>query len=817
MKVLKFGGTSVGNAAAIQSLVEIVKNASESDKDLVVVCSAMGGVTNHLIQLAAEAAAGNDTHDGLWELREKHLLTMEAFFCENKTASNVLEPHFAVLQQLLGGIATLRECSPRTMDRVMALGEQLSCTLVAAVFSEHGFDSIYTDARQLIATDSSFGNAKVNEAVTNERIRRWAEGLSGKLAVVTGFVAADSKGNTTTLGRGGSDYTAAILGAALGAEVIQIWTDVDGFMTADPRLVKNAFVLPELSYREAMELSYFGAKVIYPPTLIPAIACNIPIQIRNTFNASHPGTTILPAIAPAAGIIKGISSIQSVSLINVEGSGMVGVKGFGGRLFNAMAAAGVNVVLITQASSEHSISFAVSPADTDAALKALRNEFEMELYSNKIDVPVANTGLSILAVVGENMRHTRGVSGKLFQALGRSGINVIAIAQGSSELNISVVISETELSKALNAVHDALFLSQVQTLNLFIAGTGTIGAELLDQMAASGQMLINEHHLSVKVRGITNSRKMLLAQKEEIELKNWRLLLDESHDRADIQSFVSFIAQLNLPNSIFVDNTSNKQIVEQYEPLFRDHVSVVACNKLGASGKMIHYQSMKKSARSNGVGFYYETNVGAGLPIIKTMNDLVLSGDRFLKIEAILSGTISFIFNNYKGDKTFAEVVAEAKNRGFTEPDPRDDLNGLDFARKLLILAREAGWPCELDDIHIQPILPDSCLKAPSAAAFMEELAKEEVFFNTLKSEAEQSGKVLRYIGLIEEGKLKISLRMLDISHPFFSLSGSDNIIAFTTQRYKDNPLVVKGPGAGAAVTAAGVFADILRAAKAWV
>ncbi|KAF0131832.1 MAG: bifunctional aspartokinase / homoserine dehydrogenase 1 [Bacteroidetes bacterium] len=814
MKILKFGGTSVGNTEAIGILTDLVRQSYQAGEHPLVVCSAMSGVTNALIDLSQKASEGKNTNDDMWKLREKHMLVMESFFCENKAVWNLLEPLFAELQMLLGGIQALHECSARTTDRVMSLGEQLSCTLIAAIINESVSKAIYIDARRLIATNSRFGNAQVNEAVTNERIRSWHASLGDTIAVVTGFIAADAKGDTTTLGRGGSDYTAALFGAALSADEIQIWTDVDGFMTADPRMVKNAFTLTELSYKEAMELSYFGAKVIYPPTLIPAIAKHIPIRIKNTFNALHPGTAIVPQVSASTNIIKGISSIRKVSLINVEGNGMVGLKGFGGRLFGAMAAVGVNVILITQASSEHSISFAVIPDDTSAALDAIRKEFEMELFSNKIEPPQADTQCSILAVVGENMRNTKGLSGKLFQSLGRSGVNVIAIAQGSSELNISVVISDEDLSKALNAVHDSLFLSPVKTLHLFIAGTGTIGTELLTQLAQSEENLRRDHQLYLQVMGITNSRKMMINNNGGIDLKNWKEELFSTGENADIDGFVQQIEKLNLPNSIFIDNTSNPFLIPHYEKLFDLNVAVVACNKLGASGSYESYSRLKKTARRNGVDFFFETNVGAGLPIIKTMNDLLISGDRFLRIEAILSGTISFIFNNFTHDRSFAEVVKEAQEKGFTEPDPRDDLNGMDFSRKMLILAREAGWKPEMEDVDIEPILPESCLKATSIEAFYKELKNEEEFFNTLKNKALLQDKVVRYIGLIENGEIKIQLRMVGRDHPFYSLSGSDNIISFTTMRYANNPLVVKGPGAGAAVTAAGVFADILRASK---
>lgn len=813
MTVLKFGGTSAGSAEAIRLLTDIVKINVDAGKKPMVVCSAMSGVTNSLIGLTRSAAYGENADHEILQLRNKHHEILREFSLDKEAASGQVDQLFSELELLIGGIAALRECTLRTLDRVMAFGEQLSCTLIAAVLNQNIGNAVYVDARKLIVTNSNFGNAQVDEPTTNRQISDWHAGIGDAIPVITGFIAGDNRGQTTTLGRGGSDFTAAMFGACLQADELQVWTDVDGFMTADPRMVKNAFTLPEISYREAMELSYFGAKVIYPPTLIPAIAKNIPIRIRNTFNASHPGTTIVPQVSYNGTLIKGISSIGRISLINVEGSGMVGVKGFGGRLFGAIASANVNVILITQASSEHSISFAVSPEDTGNALTAIRNEFEMELLTKKVDPPKAIKDHSIMAVVGENMRHTKGLAGKLFQALGRSGVNIVAIAQGSSELNISVVIDQDDLAKALNAVHDALFLSPVKTLHLFLAGTGNIGSELLKQLEQSEKHLKEEHHQYLKVMGVTNSRKMLFAGNGGIDLNTWPEELNENGIEANIHEFVDRIEKLNLPNSIFVDNTSNPTLVEQYAKLFAQNVSVVACNKLGASGTFSFYQNLKRRAQKHGVDFYYETNVGAGLPIIKTMNDLLISGDHFLKIEAILSGTISFIFNNYKGDVTFAEVVKQAQEHGYTEPDPRDDLNGMDFARKMLILARETGLPLEMKDIHLEPILPDACLEAPSISIFYDELANAEPHFAKLKSKAAAEGLALRYIGEIADQKVQIRLAMVDREHPFFSMSGSDNIISFTTMRYKNNPLVVKGPGAGAAVTAAGVFADILRVA----
>jgi bifunctional aspartokinase / homoserine dehydrogenase 1 len=815
MKVLKFGGTSVGSIEALRMLLEIVDKSRLSGEQPTLVCSAMSGVTNSLTQMADKATLGESYQDDLDALATKHIAVIKHFLNESDASINAVRKMIWELSTILQGVKALGELSLRTLDRIMAYGEQLSCSIVAFILREKTGFGMYTDARQLIITDSSFGNAVVSDNISRTNIINWHKKLGNEIPVITGFISATEKGDTTTLGRGGSDYTAALIGAALDAQEIQIWTDVNGFMTADPRLVKNAFTLSRLSYKEAMELSYFGAKVIYPPSLIPAIMRNIPILIKNTFNSEHAGTYILPEAFPNDNgtLIKGISSISQVSLVNVEGSGMVGLKGFGGRLFRALADTGINIILITQASSEHSISFAIKPADTQAALNAINNEFALELLANIIEQPKAFTQLSILAVVGENMRHTKGLSGKLFQSLGRSGVNVVAIAQGSSELNISVVIAADDLAKALNSVHDSLFLSPVKTLHLFCAGTGNIGSEMFSQLHKSQQQLVDNHQLHFKVMGIINSRKMIVSSNDGIYLANWNEELFLNGEKSDADKFIGEIEKLNLPGSIFVDNTSNQDLAMKYGRLFSQNVSVVACNKHAASGPYQYYQQLKSLARKNGVDFFYETNVGAGLPIIKTMNDLLISGDRIVKTEAILSGTISYIFNNYSCSRTFAEVVREAQQNGFTEPDPRDDLNGMDFSRKMLILARETGLALEIQDVKIDSILPQNCIEADSTEAFYQELEKSEPFFESLKNKALQEKKLLRYIGTIADGQIQIRLSLVDISHPFYGLTGSDNIISFTTLRYKNNPLVVKGPGAGAGVTAAGVFADILRVA----
>jgi aspartokinase/homoserine dehydrogenase 1 len=584
-------------------------------------------------------------------------------------------------------------------------------------------------------------------------------------------------------------------------------------MTADPRMVKKAFSLEELTYTEAMELSYFGAKVIYPPTMIPAFLKKIPIVIKNTFEPDFEGTVIRHDCKPSNLPIKGLSSINNISILNLEGSGMVGKSGFSGRLFSLLAREQINVILITQSSSEHSITFAVQPGDSEKARLLIEQEFELELVAKKLEHVVIEQNLAIIAVVGENMKQTPGVSGKLFYALGRNGVNVRAIAQGSSEYNISVIISGHDLAKALNAVHDGFFVQLTKTLHAFCLGTGNIGQTLFKQLNAHSAYLQEHNGIQVKIAGISNTRKMLF-DTDGISLDNWQEELQASGQQADLNEFVANMISMNLPNCVFIDNTASPKPVEVYEEVFKANISVITCNKIGNSASYKQYKTFHDTAKQHGVDFFYETNVGAGLPIIRTLKDLMNSGDRIMKIEAILSGTISFVFNNFKGDANFHDVVKMAQKKGYTEPDPRDDLRGTDFMRKILILARDAGYAMEAADVQIESMLPKACLDAQTVDDFYAALKAEDAFFSNLKAKAENENKVLRYIGKLENGKAAITLQMVDENHPFYTLSGSDNIISFTTDRYKERPLVVKGPGAGAEVTAAGVFADLINVGK---
>ena len=814
MNILKFGGTSVGSASSISALLAIVREAREKD-DCVIVLSAMSGVTNLLLDMAEKAQLGEDYTAQLATLEEKHFEVIRKLLpasAQNPVFTK-LKIYFNELEDILQAVFNLKELTSQSKDLILSYGERCSTFMVSHIARQEQADVLAVDGSELIKTDSNYGQAKVDMVLSEMLIHEFYSHQAGKLLFVTGFISSNEDGRVTTLGRGGSDYTAAIWGSALNATEIQIWTDVNGMLTADPRIVEKAFSLPELSYTEAMELSYFGAKVIYPPTMTPAFLKKIPIVIKNTFDASFPGTYIRHNVKTSDLPIKGLSSIDEISILNLSGSGMVGKAGFSGRLFSLLSREQVNVVLITQSSSEHSITFAVKPADAIKALNLISKEFELELQAKKLEYPEVENGLSVLAIVGENMKHTPGMSARLFNALGRNGVNVRAIAQGSSEYNISVILAKADLSKALNAVHDAFYSDLKKTLHIFCLGTGNIGKTLFRQLQNQMPFLAKNNDLEVKVMGISNSRQMFLSE-AGLDLQDWERKLDEVAEPADLKRFVQQMKAMNLPNCVFVDNTASATPVYYYKEILESSISIVTCNKIGNSADLEQYQAFKKAARTYGVDFYYETNVGAGLPIIRTLRDLMMSGDKVARIEAILSGTISYIFNNFKGDQLFHTVVKEAQEKGYTEPDPRDDLNGKDFMRKMLILARDAGYAMEEKDVSIESMLPPACLAASSVEEFYQELENNAAYFENMKTQATANNQVLRYIGKLEDGKVEITLQMVGESHPFYALSGSDNIISFTTDRYKERPLVIKGPGAGAEVTAAGVFADIINVGK---
>ncbi|MCE2847446.1 MAG: bifunctional aspartate kinase/homoserine dehydrogenase I [Sphingobacteriales bacterium] len=812
MQVLKFGGSSVASATRIQGVASIVRN-QKSAKGTAVVFSAFGGVTDDLIRMSRLAARRKDEYIEVFDkVRERHTLCIrELGLRRDKALYDFVEGVFGELHDILHGIYLVRELSTRTLDFVSGQGEVLSSAIISAYFRSQGMQASFVDARELIRTDETFGSARVDFNATNTRIREHFRKLKGT-AVITGFIGSTHKGEMTTLGRGGSDYSAAIFGAALNATEIQIWTDVDGVMTADPRKVKKAFSVPSMTYDEAMELSHFGAKVIHPPTIQPALDKKIPLRIKNTFHPEHPGTFISVKPGENGFLIKGISSIDQIALLTLSGSGMVGVTGISARLFGAIHMAKVNVILITQGSSEHTISFAVRPEDAHTAKTAIEEAFALEMKSRLIDKVRVEEGLSVVAVIGENMRNQPGVSGKLFNALGRNGISVVATAQGSSELNISVVIQNDQLSKALNTIHQAFFLSGVKTLSVYLVGTGLIGGTLMKQIASHLAHLRQARSLDIVVAGISNSRNMLF-NASGVSLSHYSDQVKEG-EKADLGNFIDRMIVQNQPNSVLVDCTGGPELAKQYARVLGANISIVTPNKVANSGTMKEYSKLREIMRRRNVNFLYETNVGAGLPVINTLNDLITSGDRIIRIEAVLSGTLSYIFNTFNADHKFSNVVKEAKRLGYTEPDPRVDLSGLDVARKLLILARETGMQIELKDIAIEQILPAECMKAKSVDEFFKALERNNAVFEKRRASAAAKGKVLRFIAKLDKGKASIRLEEVDTTHPFYNLSGSDNIISFTTERYNNRPLVVKGPGAGAEVTAAGVFAEIISLSK---
>jgi bifunctional aspartokinase / homoserine dehydrogenase 1 len=811
MKVLKFGGTSVGTVESINQVIQILQENLLNDNKIAVVYSAMGGVTNRLIAIGNMAKEGDlEYFEHLKNVEERHMNAVKGLIDVRNQSSVIakIKGLFNELEDLLRGISLIRELSARTHDLLVSFGERLSTTIVTETLKSRGVDAEMLDARKVVKTNDHFGYADVNFELTNELIQKHFS-ATNSLQCITGFIGSTIDNVTTTLGRGGSDYTASIFGAALNVEVIEIWTDVDGMLTSDPRKVKNAFTIPTITYAEAMELSHFGAKVIYPPSLTPAFQHNIPIKILNTFNHSHEGTTVSKTAERKEYSITGISSIDDIALVNVAGSGMIGVAGVSAKLFTVLAKNNISVILISQASSEHSICFAVDPKSAANVREVLEEAFTMEIQQGFVDSISIENDLSIIAIVGEGMKESSGTSGKLFSVLGNNGINVIATAQGSSELNISVVIRKKDIRKALNAIHETFFEVDGLTLNLFVVGSGLISTALLNQIQAQKTYLKARKNLNIKLIGITNSRKMLVKE-DGIALENWKEVQQNHGELANIGEFISDIQNLNLPYSVFVDCTADKNIVQYYYGLLNSNVSIVTPNKIANSGSFEQYFTLQKAAQRRGVKFLYETNVGAGLPIIGTLQGLITSGDKINKIEAVLSGTLAFIFNNFKSGKKFSEIVREAKAKGYTEPDPREDLSGMDVARKILILAREVGLKLEPNDVKLSSLLSENAIKAPSIEDFFDVLEQENATFEKLLTDAEANDEVLRYIATLDGDKVSIELKTVGKSHPFFNLAGSENIVSFTTERYKYNPLVIKGPGAGAEVTASGVFADIM-------
>ena len=813
MQVLKFGGTSVANAENINKVVAIVKESIKRDTTVVVV-SALGGVTDLLLDAAALAADGNELYkEKLATIELRHIDAVKQLIpvVQQSQLLSLVKKSCNEIEDICNGIFLLRELTARSKDRIGSYGEWLSSQIIAAKFNADGTEAVWKDARELIVTNADYTAAEVDFAETEKKIKYFFSKEIAALFILPGFIATDKNGITTTLGRGGSDYTAAIIAASVHAKLLEIWTDVSGMMTADPRLTSNARIIPNISYQEAMELSHFGAKVIYPPTIQPVMSKGIPVWIKNTFAPDDKGT-VIEAVAKGKGdIVRGISSINKIALISLEGSGMIGIPGFSKRLFEALSSEKINVILITQSSSEHSICVGIDSGSVAKAKHAVDSAFANEIALQKVEPLIIESSLSIVALVGESMKNHTGISGRMFSAMGRNGVNVRAIAQGSSEKNISAVIATQDVRKAINVLHEEFFETTYKQVNLFITGTGNVGAKLLGQLKQQLDFLQKEMRLQVRVIGLSNSRKMLI-EEEGVDMNTWQENL-AAGEPADLQKFVQEIINRNLRNAVFVDITANEKVAAVYDQLLQKSISVVACNKVAASSAYSNYKNLKDLAREFSSQFLFETNVGAGLPVIATLNDLVHSGDRIHKMEAVLSGTLNFVFNNYTGSGLFADVVKQAQEEGYTEPDPRLDLGGTDVMRKIMILAREAGHKIEMADIVNNSFMPASCMQG-TVEDFYKEMANEEAHFKQLVEKAEMAECKLKFVASFENGKAAVGLQHIDPKHDLYHLYGKDNVVLFYTDRYKEQPLVVKGAGAGAEVTASGVFADIIRASK---
>lgn len=811
MKVLKFGGTSVANAQNIRLVLDIVINKANEDQ-LVVVVSAFSKVTD-LLQLASiKAASGDESFKEIVaEIEKKHLDALKELIPISEQSSLLSHIKRIVnhLETLLDGCFLLGELSTRTSDTILSFGELLSSYIIAEALKQHLKNSGYKDSRELIKTNNNFGKAAVNFDISNQRIADFFATNENQVVVMPGFIASSLDGINTTLGRGGSDYTAAIIAGALNASDLEIWTDVNGMFTANPKIVKQAQPIASISYQEAMELSHFGAKVLYPPTIQPVLRKNIPIHIKNTFDPKAEGTLISNQISSNGHPVKGISHIDNITLITLEGPGMIGVAGSSKRLFEVLSNESINVIFITQASSEHSICIGILNSDAENAENAINKAFEIEIAQNKIDPCIVEKNLCIIALVGENMKNHQGLSGRMFSTLGKNNVNIRAIAQGASERNISVVINERDVKKALNTLHENFFEENIKQLNLFVMGVGNVGEKFIEQIHQQKKFLKENLKINLRVIALSNSRKMYFDE-DGISLKEWQFAL-ETGEPADQEKFIANVKALNLRNSIFVDITANEAVSKTYEQYLKQSVAVVTCNKIACASEYDNYKRLKQLSRQYNAPFLFETNVGAGLPIIDTVKNLIASGDKVNKIQAVLSGSLNFIFNNFDENHSFHDVVKEAGVQGFTEPDPKIDLSGIDVARKILILIRESGYKMEIDEIVNESFMPAACLETTTNEAFFESLKTHAAHFEAIYKEALSKDSRLKYVAQFENGKANVGLRFIPKEHPFYNLEGKDNIVLFFTDRYVDQPLLIKGAGAGAAVTASGIFADVIR------
>ena len=811
MKVLKFGGTSVANAQNINLVLNIAAENSQSDS-LAVVVSAFSGVTDLLVLAAANASNKNKEYkEIIAQIEQKHKDAIDILIpiTDQSDLINTINNEINHLKTLLDGCYLLGELSNRTSDTILSFGELLSSQIIAQAMQQKVKIATFKDSREIIKTNNQFGKAVVDFEITDRLINDYFASNNAKITVLPGFIASSIDGNNTTLGRGGSDYTAAILAAALNVSQLEIWTDVNGMYTANPKIVKQAQPIETISYQEAMELSHFGAKVLYPPTIQPVLGKNIPIYIKNTFEPEAFGTLISSNKNENENPIKGISHIDKIALLTLEGSGMIGVSGCSKRLFAVLSNENINVIFITQASSEHSICIGILNQDAEIAEKSINKAFELEITQTKIDKCIVEKDLCIVALVGENMKNHQGLSGKMFSTLGKNNVNIRAIAQGASERNISVVINESDVKKALNTLHERFFEDNTKQLNLFVMGVGNVGEKFIEQINQQKKFLKENLKINLRVIAISNSRKMLFDE-DGISLKDWQNALNGA-ETADKELFIQKVKQLNLRNSIFVDITANEVVSQTYEHYLRDNIAVVTCNKIACASVYENYSNLKRLSRKYNAPFLFETNVGAGLPIIDTLKHLIASGDKVNKIQAVLSGSLNFIFNNFSETYNFHDVVKEAGVQGFTEPDPKIDLSGVDVARKILILIRESGYKMEIDEIQNNAFLPKACMETTNNDDFFNSLTANASHFEQLLVQAKEKDSRLKFVATFENGKASVGLEFIPKESPFYNLEGKDNIVQFYTDRYVDQPLLIKGAGAGAAVTASGIFADVIR------